>query len=188
MLACDSGELRRAFCSILGHHWYARLRGWEIDDRHFARHSFGQSYVLPRRLIADRDILPILAKLVEKMGTRLRRNRFRARGVYLAIQYRGFDLWHRARRLPGPIDDPADLHRELAALYAAAPSSFFCRASRRRPTGARAGSRRSTGPTSSTAPGRSSPPGCSVPRTRCRTASRSARSRRSRRSSPRAAL
>lgn len=62
-------KLRTAFNSICGYYWFLRLHGYEIDDVESERKSFGNQYVLPKAL-DKKEALPILQKLVEKMGKR----------------------------------------------------------------------------------------------------------------------
>src|SRR5689334_15145002 len=40
---------KQVFRSILGHYWYLRLRGWEIDAVDFKRKGFGNSYALQQQ-------------------------------------------------------------------------------------------------------------------------------------------
>jgi len=88
-------KLKAAFESINGHYWYMRLRGWEIDDVVFGRRSYGNSYALPKPLVTPKELSPILAKLVTKMGARLRHAGFVARGVHVAVGYRDGSFWHK---------------------------------------------------------------------------------------------
>jgi len=81
-------KLKAAFKSILGYYWYVRLHGYELDDVVFGRRSYGNSYAFPKPLITPEQIAPILTKLVEKMGFRLRRAGYKARGVHLAVTFR----------------------------------------------------------------------------------------------------
>lgn len=85
-------KLKAAFESILGYYWHLRLRAWEIDDVEFSRHSFGNSYALPKPLYTPEDLAPILQKLVEKTGIRMRMAGFRAKGVHLSIVYRDWSF------------------------------------------------------------------------------------------------
>src|SRR4030066_140378 len=80
--------LKAAFNSINSYFWFLRIRGWEIDDVEFGRSSYGNSYALPKPLITGEEISPILAKLVEKMGTRLRQAGYKARGIHVSLIYR----------------------------------------------------------------------------------------------------
>lgn len=109
-------QLRRAFSSVIGHYWYYRLRGWEIDDVEFARKSFGNSYSLPEPLTTFEELAPIIRKLVEKAGARLRTAGYKARGVHLALTYRDHDYWHQGMKLPRQIFDSRDIYKEVFRL------------------------------------------------------------------------
>ncbi|MFZ2202653.1 MAG: DNA polymerase IV [Microgenomates group bacterium] len=92
--------LHSAFGSAAGHYWYLRLRGWEIDAIEFGRKSFSNSYALPKPLITETELTPILAKLVEKTAYRLRRGGYTTSGVHLAIVYRDGTYWHQGLTIP----------------------------------------------------------------------------------------
>ena len=78
--------LHAAFQSILGEYWYARLRGYEVDDITFQTRSFGQSYVLPRPMDKG-EWFPILAKLVSKAARRMRSQGYRSSGVHVSLRF-----------------------------------------------------------------------------------------------------
>lgn len=78
--------LKTAFQSVLGDYWYARLRGYEVDDTTFATRSFGQSYVLPHPMDYS-AWYPIMAKLTSKAARRMRSHGYRARGVHLSLRF-----------------------------------------------------------------------------------------------------
>jgi len=114
-------KLKSAFASINGYYWYARLRGWEVDNINFARKSYGNSYALPIPFSAICELTPILQKLLEKSGARMRRAGYKARGVHLAISYRDRTLWHRGVTLPEPIFDSRDIYKYALRLLLEAP-------------------------------------------------------------------
>ncbi len=113
--------LKGAFESILGYYWYLRLKGWEIDDVVFDRHSYGNSYALPKALVTPEELAPILRKLVEKTGMRLRQAGYRARGVHLAIVYRDFSYWHKGVTLQEHIFDSRDIYKVVFRLLLQSP-------------------------------------------------------------------
>jgi DNA polymerase IV len=114
-------QLRRAFGSICGHYWYYRLRGWEIDDVEPARKSFGNSYSLPTRLVCADELAPILRKLVDKTGNRMRRAGYQASGVHVSLVYRDRDFWHRGTTAPTMLFDSRDIYREAFKLLCKSP-------------------------------------------------------------------
>src|SRR3989344_6324306 len=91
----DIRTLKNTFHSVVGYDWHLRLRGWEIDDVQFGRRSYGNSYALPKPLYKKEDLAPILQKLVEKTGFRLRRAGYKTSGVHVAILYRDGNFWHK---------------------------------------------------------------------------------------------
>lgn len=100
--------LTRAFQSVLGRYWYARLRGYEVDDIEFSRRSFGQSYVLPHPLNFSKW-RPILAKLVTKAARRLRSAGFSASAVHLSLRLGDHTVWQASHQLHTPLFRDADL-------------------------------------------------------------------------------
>src|SRR3989338_7638164 len=60
------------FCSINAYHWYQRLRGFEVDAWETARKSIGHSYALPKATSDPKTLEPVLLRLCEKVGRRLR--------------------------------------------------------------------------------------------------------------------
>lgn len=110
-LHADIVKLRSAFHSILGYYWFMRLRGWEIDDIDFDTKSFGHSYSLPKFLTRPEELAPILSKLVEKVGFRMRRSDYQAKGVHLALLYQDHQYFHEGRSLDQPIFDSRDIYK-----------------------------------------------------------------------------
>lgn len=114
-------KTKAAFQSILGYYWYLRLRGWEIDDAISGRHSYGNSFALPKPFEAPEDLSSILQKLVEKTGLRLRQAGFRAKGVHLSIVYRDYSFWHKGVTLPDYIFDSRDIYKIAFRLLLSCP-------------------------------------------------------------------
>lgn len=70
------------FRSVLGQMWYTRLRGWEVDDVSFGTKTIGRQYVVPPNFRRDIGKLqPIIMKLCEGVGRKLRSSGFYARGL-----------------------------------------------------------------------------------------------------------
>lgn len=113
--------LRAAFNSINSYYWYLRIHGWEIDDVVFGRKSFGNSYALPRPFSSPLDLSPILTKLVEKTGRRVRMAGYEVLGVHLAFLYRDFSFWHRGVTLPEPIFDSRDIYKKAYKIMLGSP-------------------------------------------------------------------
>lgn len=107
----DLRTIKAAFQSICGYYWFLRLRGWEIDDVEWGTKSFGHSYSLPKFLTKAEDLAPILAKLVEKVGFRMRKEGFQARGVHLALLFEDHEYFHQGLSLDQPIFSSQDIYR-----------------------------------------------------------------------------
>jgi DNA polymerase-4 len=114
-------KLKEAFQSILGYYWHLRLKGWEIDDIAIGRKSYGNSYALPKPLVSDEELSPILSKLVTKMTARLRRAGYRARGVHVSIIYRNGSFWHKGKSFPKSLFATADVYKKAFRIMTQSP-------------------------------------------------------------------
>lgn len=114
-------KLKSAFRSVLGYYWFLRLHGFEIDDAPCKRGSYSNSFALPKPLVSPEELAPILQKLVEKMGYRMRKAGFRAKGVHLSILYRDFDWWHKGITLPDYLFDCRDIYKRIFSLLLNCP-------------------------------------------------------------------
>ncbi len=116
-------KLKGAFESVLAYYWYFRLRGWEIDDVNFARRSYGNSFSLPIAFSEAEDLAPILQKLVEKMGSRLRKAGYKAKGVHLSISFKDGNFWHHGTTTPEVLFDSRDIYKYAYGLLLGCPYS-----------------------------------------------------------------
>lgn len=107
----DIRSLHSAFRSVSDYYWFVRLRGWEIDDVEWGVKSFGHSYALPKFLTKPEDLAPILSKLVEKLGFRMRGGGYQARGVHLGLLFADGQYWHRGLKLDQPVFLSQDIYR-----------------------------------------------------------------------------
>lgn len=117
-------KLKAAFSSTLGYYWYLRLHGFQIDDVEFGRRSYGNSYALPagRQVFqTSKELAPILTKLVTKMGARLRRAGYKAKGVHLAVSYRDGRYWHKGITYPRVFFDSRDIYKEAFKMLSRSP-------------------------------------------------------------------
>lgn len=119
--AASVTKLRGAFQSILAYYWYLRLHGYEIDDVIFGRRSYGNSYALPKPFFNIQDLAPLLQKLVEKMGLRMRRAGYRARGVHVSVLYRDGTHWHHGSVQNAPIFDSRDIYKAALRILMHSP-------------------------------------------------------------------
>ncbi|OGD90427.1 hypothetical protein A3D07_02945 [Candidatus Curtissbacteria bacterium RIFCSPHIGHO2_02_FULL_42_15] len=114
-------KLKAAFQSILGYYWHLRLHGWEIDDVEYGRRSYGNSYALPEPLITAEKLAPILQKLCEKTGMRMRKAGYLAKGIHLAIVYRDQNFWHKGITLADFVFDSRDIYKIAFRLLNLSP-------------------------------------------------------------------
>lgn len=115
------GQLKAAFNSICGYYWYLRLRGWEIDDIEFGRRSYGNSYALPKPLVTSEQLAPILQKLAEKTGARLRKAGYWTKGVHVGVVFRDWSYWHHGQTLPKPIFGSREIYKEAFQILCSCP-------------------------------------------------------------------
>ncbi len=113
--------LKAAFNSINGYYWHLRLRGREIDDFELGRKSYGNSYALPKPLVTPEELSPILSKLVEKMGARLRHANYKARGIHVSIVYRDWSHWHKGVSFPKVLFDSRDIYKKAFKIMCSVP-------------------------------------------------------------------
>jgi DNA polymerase-4 len=108
-------KLRAAFHSITG--------VYEVDEVEYGRRSFGNSVAIGRNLSKIEELSPILARLTEKMCSRLRVAHYRACGIHLTIIYKNGSWWHKGRLLPYSLFDSRDFYRAAFELLGEANPS-----------------------------------------------------------------
>jgi len=106
----------QVFRSVLGYYWYLWLRWWEIDAVDFQRKGFGNSYALQKQTNDNRALAPLLMKLCEKTGRRLRRARRSAKGVHVACVYTDLSYWHVGRKVDVPVFTTRDIYTKAMRL------------------------------------------------------------------------
>lgn len=117
----DVKTLRSAFQAITGYWWYLRLRGWEIDDVEFGRHSYGNSFALPKPLSTPEELAPILNKLTEKTGQRMRAGGYQCGGVHVSLAYTDGGHWHKGMKIKRAVFDSREIYAAAFRLLCAAP-------------------------------------------------------------------
>lgn len=117
----DILKLKAAFRSVLAKYWHARLRGFEIDGAEFRRRSFGNSFALPHSKGTVDELLPILQKLTEKTGSRLRKAGYKAQGVRLNLVFKDKSYWQKGKKLNSVIFDSRDIFKEIVSLLKSCP-------------------------------------------------------------------
>ncbi|MGA2910674.1 MAG: hypothetical protein ABSE04_02620 [Candidatus Microgenomates bacterium] len=109
-------RLRAAFHSINGLYWHVRLGGYEVDDVEFGRRSYGNSVALGKNIATTAGLSPVLARLTEKMCSRLRAAGYRASGIHLMLAYKNGSWWHKGRLLTQPYFDSRDFYKAAFRL------------------------------------------------------------------------
>lgn len=116
-----SEKLQKAFHSICGNDWYLRLHGWEADDIIFGRRSYGNSFAIPKQLSSPEELAPILQKLVEKTGIRMRTAGYNCRGVHVSLLYRDGSYWHHGEKTGGLLFDSRDIYKTAFEIMCRSP-------------------------------------------------------------------
>lgn len=109
-------RLKAAFHSITGLYWHSRLSGFEVDNIEFGRHSYGNSTALGSNISKIEDLSPILARLTEKMCSRLRGAGYKASGIHLVLVYKNGSWWHKGRLLSQSQFDSRDFYKAAFRL------------------------------------------------------------------------
>ncbi|MBM2827342.1 MAG: Nucleotidyltransferase/DNA polymerase involved in repair, partial [Dehalococcoidia bacterium] len=121
MLQADPQTLLAAFGGIVGYYWHLRLRGWEIDDVDFERKSIGHSHALKNQTPDSAEVAGLLCKLTEKVGRRMRKLGYGARGIHMTILFTDSTHWHKGSLAPTPMVASSDLYKRVMQIYARAP-------------------------------------------------------------------
>lgn len=100
---------KEVFKSVVGYHWYMRLRGHEIDNRDFGRKSFGQQYALGDKTKDKEKLSQLLMKLCEKTGRRLRKKDYSAGGIHLWLNFENRMYWAKGRKTKVAIYSTQDI-------------------------------------------------------------------------------
>lgn len=117
----DLRLLHSAFKSISAYYWLVRLRGWEVDDVDWGVKSFGHSYSLLKFVTKAEDLAPILSKLVEKVGFRMRESSYQAKGVHLGLLFKDHEYWHQGISLDQPVFLSQDIYRVAYRILSHSP-------------------------------------------------------------------
>ncbi len=114
---------KMVFKSIVGRQWYERIRGYEVDDVEWKERSIGQQYALRKYTNDPKDVCPMIMKLCEKMGRRLRSRGYIAHGIHLALLYSDGTHWHRARLTGDEMYTTMELYRNALIIFNQQPQS-----------------------------------------------------------------
>lgn len=114
-------KIKGAFESVLCFDWYARLRGYEVDDVEFKRRTFGNSFAMPGKFSDPKDLGPVLQKLVEKMGFRLRKAGYKASGVHVSLSFSDHSYWHHGQKTAKIIFDSREIYKLAFGILKSCP-------------------------------------------------------------------
>ena len=112
---------KQVFQSIVGYHWYLRLRGYELDDVEYGRKSFGHEYSLAKKTTNEASLHALLMKLSEKTGRRLRGQGFVGGGIHLAIVWIDGTFWHQAKKSHLPLFSTQEIFRHALLIFNSRP-------------------------------------------------------------------
>jgi DNA polymerase-4 len=88
---------KRVFHSIVGNQWFSRLRGWEVDNVVWAKKSVGHNYAIGQKTKDFNELCRLLMKLSHKVGRRMRKYGYSARGIHLSIGFMNGYWWSRSQ-------------------------------------------------------------------------------------------
>jgi DNA polymerase-4 len=87
---------KRVFHSIVGNQWYARLRGYEVDNVVWSKKSVGHNYAIGRKTRDLDELSRLLMKLTHKVGRRMRKYGFAAKGIHLSLLFQNGYYWSKS--------------------------------------------------------------------------------------------
>jgi DNA polymerase-4 len=88
---------KRVFKSIVGNKWYSRLRGWEVDDVVWDKKSVGHNYAIGQKTKDLNEISRLLMKLCYKVGRRMRKYGYSARGIHFSLAFQNGYWWSKSK-------------------------------------------------------------------------------------------
>lgn len=119
MLGYPVGNLLAAFGKP-GFYIWQRVNGLEQDEIRSAEDmpkSFGHSWVLNFRSKDKEKLAPVIMRLAEKAARRMRREGFRAQGVYLSIADVAGNYFHVSKKLKQTITTGQELYQQALNLW-----------------------------------------------------------------------
>lgn len=116
-LAASQDTLKkRVFKSIVGNQWFSRLRGWEVDNVAWDKKSVGHNYAIGRKTKDIHELSRLLMKLTYKVGRRLRKYGFSARGIYLSLGFQDGYSWSKGCDTHSLMYSNDDIYRHAKKL------------------------------------------------------------------------
>jgi len=121
----DAGEYmlkKRVFQSIVGHYWYQRLRGYEIDDYETNLGMVGRQWVVKDPSHKDDYLLPCLSFLCETTGMKLRFRNVEARGICVWATFRNGEFWRAKRMFKSSFYTNQEIYRRALEQFSNRPN------------------------------------------------------------------
>ena len=125
--APDNFLRKQVFKGIVGHYWYLRLRGFEVDDYETGRKSYGQEYSLGQKTNDPEKLSALVMMLTEKMGRRLRSSGQTASGIHLVLLYEDWSYWHRGHKFDASSYTTPELFRKVMTIFRQQPEKKIVR-------------------------------------------------------------
>ncbi len=103
-----------------GYYIWNRINGLEIDEicsDEDPPKSFGHSWVLNFRSTDKQKIAPVIMRLAEKAARRMRREDFKAQGIYLTIRMADGTGYHQSKKLHRDIETGSGLYEEALMIW-----------------------------------------------------------------------
>lgn len=103
-----------------GHYIWHRINGLEEDEiasDDEAPKSFGHSWVLNFRTTDKRRLSPVILRLAEKASRRMRREGFKASGLYLSIATSDGQYLHQSKKLDYQIETGVELYDAVMIMW-----------------------------------------------------------------------
>ncbi|MBI4100926.1 hypothetical protein HY441_00430 [Candidatus Microgenomates bacterium] len=119
---------KQVFQSLNGYLWYLRLRGWEVDDVEFSTKTVGRQYVLHEWTNNNQKLAPILMKMCEGLGRRMRAKGFCARGLFVGSWFINGQYWYARQKFKTKLFTTQDLFARAWHLLSKRPSTTTIKA------------------------------------------------------------
>jgi DNA polymerase IV len=103
-----------------GYYVWHRINGLEMDEivsEEDVPKSFGHSWVLNFRSSDKRRIEPVVMRLAEKAARRMRREGYKARGIYLSLRLTDGSSHHQSKRLDYEVETGGELYQAAKILW-----------------------------------------------------------------------
>ena len=108
---------KQVFKSINGYYWFLRLRGWEVDARALRTRTVGKQYVLHEATNDIQKLRPIIMKMCEMMGRRLRSKDLCGRGLAISCWLQEGGYWHKRQTFKTRLFSTQDLFSKVMELF-----------------------------------------------------------------------